>query len=61
MTPGARAATGHRYTDTADVLAGLGAATGAVVATDTVRDGGTDVNVVGDFTGGVQRGLNVRR
>ena len=43
------------------VLAGLGTATGAVVATDTARDSGTDVDVAGDFTGGVQRGMNVRR
>ena len=43
------------------VLAGLGTATGAVVATDTARDSGTDVDVAGDFTGGVQRGLNVCR
>ena len=43
------------------LLAGLGRATGAVVATDTACDGGTDVDVVGEFTGGVQRWLNVRR
>ena len=54
-------ATGHRYTDPAGVLAGLGAATGAVVATDTARDGGIDVDVAGESTSGVRRGLNVRR
>ena len=43
------------------LLAGLGAATGAVVATDTVRDSGTDVDGASEFTSGVQRGLNVRR
>ena len=59
--PYAFSVTGNSISGSADAGIRIRSGEDAVVATNTVRDSSTDIDVAGDFTSGVQRGLNVRR